>query len=144
MDVGHNEEAIGQLLKTLRSRYSQNSFIFVFGTSKKKPAFKMVQMVRKFLHNPDTRGELYLVNGNNERSKPVEDILKEIEWTNDMKVIEDGNIAKTLYHIVMENGEQTPEKVFVIFRSWWCAVRFLLWKKVDPFLRWMKKGINCL
>jgi folylpolyglutamate synthase/dihydropteroate synthase len=105
MDVGHNKQAISELLKTLQNKFMDEEIIFVFGTSGHKKAGEMVQIIQNFIQVRN-QGEIYLINGSNPRSKPVDIILGEVDQNQlGLKVVNGGNIKSTLSFILQNASD---------------------------------------
>ena len=114
MDVGHNKEAVHELVKSLNHKYPNKEFIFLFGTSKKKNPNGMINEIRneikfKSLNEPF----IYLIQGNNHRCKEIETMKNEIEDLRGVSVYENGNIFNTL-EFIMENNSQSDNTVKII------------------------------
>ena len=110
MDVGHNIEAVQELLKTLKYKCHNESLIFVFGTSGHKPAGFMIKAIQDFILDRN-EGEIYLINGDNQRSKPVEKVLNETINTDNLKVVCNGDIKGTLQEIVDNQGYSNKVRI---------------------------------
>jgi folylpolyglutamate synthase/dihydropteroate synthase len=111
MDVGHNHQAISELLKTLERKLKDEPVIFVFGTSGHKKAGLMIDIIQHFIEKRN-QGEIYVINGNNPRSKPVSIVFDEVDNADNLKVVGNGNIEATLTHIL--NDPKNHFKVTLI------------------------------
>ena len=113
-DVGHNTEAIENVIKSLTTKekklYQDKKFIFVYGTSKAKNSYNTLNLVKN--HN----SKVYLIQGDNYRSKDINILEKEAKDINlEFNIINKGNIKKTLNHIFEQDLEDTCIVVFGSF-----------------------------
>ena len=94
LDVGHNFNAAKKLFQTLNYNLDTQKFTVVYGTSSKKKSSQVLDFISK------KNDELFLVQGNNPRSKPINELKRECsELQIENRVIGGGNISKTLAHI---------------------------------------------
>lgn len=125
-DVGHNREAIENVIRTImgkeRMEDKEKKFIFVYGTSKAKNSYSTLNFLKKY------NSDVYLIQGNNYRSKDInilEEEAKEVDLS--FNIIDKGNIKKTLEKLFDKNLDDT---CIIIFGS------FFIMEETREFLQY--------
>ena len=136
MDVGHNHQALGEFLRTLGHQAADEDIVFAFGTSRKKDAGPMVRQLQQFVRERG-RGAIFLINGDNPRSKPVCEIEQELGESREFVRVEaQGRIKATLEQIVRD--EANRGKVGVT-SGWRSAGRSSSWRSRGTFSSWARR-----